>query len=66
MFFQLFAGADGVLGRMTTVLVYEIYKAGLRGNNDFGKASAISMVLFVLVLVVTLVQFRGEKRFTNA
>jgi multiple sugar transport system permease protein len=65
VFFQLFAGMDNNLTKQTTVLVYEIFKAGLRGSNDFGKASAISMVLFLIVLVVTLIQFRGEKKFTN-
>ncbi|MDR1766313.1 MAG: sugar ABC transporter permease [Lachnospiraceae bacterium] len=65
VFYQLFAGPDNVLGKKTTILVYEIFAAGLRGNNNFGKASAISMVLFALVLAVTLIQFRGERRFTN-
>ena len=27
----------------------------------YGYASAISMVLFVLVLIVTIIQFRGSK-----
>jgi len=65
IFFQLFAGSDNTLSKKTTVLVYEIWKSGLGTSLNFGKASAISMVLFALVLIVTLIQFRGEKRFTN-
>ena len=31
----------------------------------FGYASAGALVLFAIVLVVTLVQFQGEKKFTD-
>jgi len=49
-------------GRATTVLVTQIYnEAFLRFN--FGYASAISLVLFVLVMVITIVQFTIEKKF---
>jgi multiple sugar transport system permease protein len=64
VFFQLFSDDKGNLTQMTTVLVQEIYMTGLKGNFQYGKSSAISMVLFVLVLVVTLVQFRFEKKLT--
>lgn len=47
-------------GGKTRVLVGNIYEAAFTSRN-FGYASAIAMVLFVLVLIVTLVQFRGEK-----
>ena len=32
---------------------------------DYGKSAAASVVLFVIVLAVTIVQFRGEKKFTD-
>lgn len=47
-------------GGKTRVLVGYIYDMAFTSRN-FGYASAIAMVLFVLVLIVTLVQFRGEK-----
>ncbi|API89720.1 ABC transporter permease [Marinilactibacillus sp. 15R] len=51
-------------GTSTLVLVYEIYNTAFL-NWDLGYSSAISMLLLGLVLIVTLVQFLGEKKFTN-
>lgn len=45
----------------TNVIVYSIYLDAFR-NFRFGSAAARSIVLFVLILVVTLLQFRAEKR----
>lgn len=47
-------------GGKTRVLVSYIYDNAFT-SRSFGYASAIAMVLFGLVLIVTLVQFRGEK-----
>ena len=42
----------------TTTLVYSVYvNAFAFGNSNFGLASAQAMVLFVVVLAVTTVQF---------
>jgi multiple sugar transport system permease protein len=62
IFINLFAGGDNQLTNTTRVLVYQIYNTAFR-SLEFGYASAIAMVLFVLVLGITLLQFRGEKRF---
>ena len=51
-------------GTKTLVLVYHIYNVAFK-QWDLGYASAISMVLFLMVLVVTLVQFRGDKKISN-
>lgn len=48
-------------GTSTLVLVYHIYNTAFI-SWDLGYASAIAMVLFLLVLAVTLVQMRGERR----
>lgn len=48
-------GGPGVGG--TTTLVYEIYRLGFE-RFDFGAASATGVVLLVIVLAVTLVNFR--------
>jgi multiple sugar transport system permease protein len=64
IFLNLFAGGDGQLSNATRVIVYQIYNTAFRGL-DYGYASAMAMVLFIIVLVVTLVQFRGEKKFIH-
>lgn len=51
-------------GTKTLVLVYHIYNVAFK-QWELGYASAISMVLFLLVLIVTVVQFRGEKKISN-
>lgn len=52
---------DGGPGRATNVLVYKIYNEAFVKFN-FGYASAIALVLFVIVLGITIVQFRLEKK----
>jgi multiple sugar transport system permease protein len=61
IFINIFAGGDNQLTNTTRVLVYQIYNTAFR-SLEYGYASAIAMVLFVLVLGITLIQFRGEKR----
>lgn len=51
---------DGGPSNATNLIVYSIYKEGFM-NYRFGAASAQAIVLFVLVLVLTLLQFRLEK-----
>lgn len=62
IFINLFAGADNQLNDATRVMVYQIYNTAFR-SLDYGYASAISIVLFLLVLGITIVQFRGEKKY---
>lgn len=51
-------------GTKTLVLVFHIYNVAFK-QWDLGYASAISMVLFLMVLAVTLVQFYGKKKMSN-
>lgn len=51
-------------GGKTRVLVSYIYDNAFVSRN-FGYASAVAMVLFALVLIVTLVQFRGQKEMAE-
>lgn len=46
----------------TNVLVYTIYQQAFL-NNRFGLASASSIILFLIMLVITLIQFRYEKKW---
>jgi len=63
IFINIFAGQDNQLTDATRVLVYQIYNTAFR-SLEFGYASAIAMVLLVLVVGITLFQFRLEKRFS--
>lgn len=55
---------DGGPGRSSNVLVYRIYQEAFQ-NYKFGYASAYAVILFLLVFVVTMVQFRGQKKWVN-
>lgn len=62
---MLAGGGDGRLGSSSTVLVYYIYQKAFV-EWDLGYSSAIAMVLFLLVLIITLIQFRGNARQQKA
>lgn len=62
--YMLAGGSNGVINESAIVLVYHIYEEAFR-NWNLGYASAVAMVLFLLVLVVTIIQFRGEKKYAN-
>ena len=55
---------DGGPGRATKMLVTYIYDEAFV-KVRYGQASAISMVLLVIVLLITILQFRSEKKFSN-
>jgi len=48
----------------TTVLVYYLYTEAFQQFN-FGYASAIAYFLFLVIIVITVIQFRVGKRFTH-
>lgn len=64
--FQIFdiinVTTQGGPGRATTVLVFRIYKEAF-DNWKMGYASAIAYFLFVIILIITLVQWRGQKKW---
>ncbi len=55
---------EGGPGRATKMLVTYIYDEAFV-KIRYGSASAISMVLLVIVLAVTIIQFSSEKKFSN-
>lgn len=61
---EVYMITQGGPGTSTLVLVYQIYNEAFVGTPEYGYASAISMVLFIMVLIVTLIQFRGEKKYS--
>ena len=58
---MLAGGGNGELTTSATVLVYYIYQKAFI-DWDLGYSSAVAMVLFVLVLTVTIIQFYGQSR----
>lgn len=57
----IFALTEGGPGTATTLLSQYIYNQSFV-SWDYGRASAAAMVLFAIVAVITLVQFRVEKK----
>ena len=57
--YMLAGGSNGVLNKSAIVLVYHIYEEAFR-NWNLGYASAVAMVLFAMVLIITLIQFKGS------
>ena len=57
---QMYMITQGGPGNATMTLVYDIYNVAFVNTPRYVYASAISMVLFVLVLIVTIIQFRGS------
>jgi len=64
VFDLIYVMTGGGPGRATNVLVYQIYNTAFI-DFEFGLSSAIAMVLFAIVLVITLVQFRMEKKWVS-
>ncbi|WP_105614847.1 carbohydrate ABC transporter permease [Vallitalea okinawensis] len=64
VFSEIYALTQGGPGYATNVLVYNIYIEAF-DNFNFGYASAQSYILFIIILVVTLLQFRGQKKWVN-
>ncbi len=64
VFDQIIIMSDGTPGRAMYVLVYYIYYQAFQ-LFKFGYASAIAMVMFLVVLVVTFIQFKFEDKWVN-
>lgn len=67
-FFDTFAVIDivtqGGPGRATDILVYKVYNAGFKGL-DLGSSAAQSVILMLIVIALTAVQFRYIDRKVN-
>ena len=64
LFDEVYLSTQGGPLNATTVLVYYVYEQAFV-NFNFGYASAIAYVLFLIILAVTAVQFRAGRRFTH-
>ena len=64
VFDLIYVMTGGGPGRATNVIVNHIYNAAFV-DFKFGYASAGAVVLFLIVLVITMIQFKGEKKFVD-
>ena len=64
VFDQINIITKGGPGYSTTVLVYEIYRNAFYEYN-FGAASAIAWVLLLIVLVITVIQWIGQRKWVS-
>ncbi len=64
LFPQIMIMTDGGPNGATQVMVERIYKYGFRYFR-MGYASAFSWILFVIIMICTAVQMRGQKRWVN-
>jgi multiple sugar transport system permease protein len=64
LFDEVYLSTQGGPLNATTVLVYYLYDQAFQDFN-FGYASAIAYFLFVVILVITAIQFRVGRRFTH-
>ena len=67
-FFETFAIVDAITqggpGQETSILVYKVYHDGFKAL-DFGGSAAQSVVLMVIVITLTVLQFRFIERRVN-
>jgi multiple sugar transport system permease protein len=64
VFTQAYVLTGGGPGNATTTMVMYLYEQGFRFFN-LGIASAIAWVLFLIILIITIFQFIGQKRWVN-
>ena len=55
---------QGGPGRSTNVLVYYIYQQGFTYYR-FGTASAAAYILFFMIMIVTIIQYRGQSKWAD-
>ncbi|WP_313639698.1 sugar ABC transporter permease [Paenibacillus sp. FSL K6-0276] len=64
VFDQVYILTEGGPGRATTTIVQYIYESSFQ-NYQMGYASAAAVVLFGIIFIVTLVQYRGQNKWVN-
>jgi multiple sugar transport system permease protein len=64
VFDQVYAMTGGGPGGATQVVVQQIYDLTFRYGRA-GEASALSWLLFIVILAVTVIQIRGQRKWVN-
>jgi raffinose/stachyose/melibiose transport system permease protein len=62
IFDSVYSLTNGGPGYSTEVIALNIYKEGFTGNQRFGFATAKSIILFFIIMVITMVQVSMTKR----
>ena len=65
LFDEVYLSTQGGPLGSTTVLVYYLYEQAFGASFNFGYASAIAYLLFIMIVVVTAIQFRVGRRFVH-
>jgi len=60
----VYAVTEGGPGTFSHVFSYYIYRSGFRFFR-FGYASALSVVLFIIIMIITLIQWRVQKEWVH-
>nr|BBH86317.1 sugar ABC transporter permease [Thermosporothrix sp. COM3] len=55
---------DGGPGKDSYTMVYHIYNLGFK-SSQYGSASAVAVILFLILMVLTLIQFRLQRRWVH-
>ena len=64
IFDLVYVMTDGGPGNASSTMVHYIYETAFV-DFSFGRSAAVAMVLFVIILLVTLVQFWGQRRWVH-
>ncbi|MCP3739478.1 carbohydrate ABC transporter permease [Rossellomorea sp. BNER] len=64
VFDLIYVLTGGGPGRSTHVLVYDIYNVAFK-QFEYGYASAMAYVLFLLIIIIAYIQFKGQKKWVN-
>jgi multiple sugar transport system permease protein len=64
VFDLIYVLTGGGPGRSTHVLVYDIYNTAFK-QFEYGYASAMAYVLFLVILVISILQFMGQRKWVN-
>ncbi|OAS89103.1 MULTISPECIES: carbohydrate ABC transporter permease [Metabacillus] len=64
VFDQTYVMTKGGPGKASYTVVYHIYDTAF-GRFDFGASSAAAMILFIIILIFTLIQFLGSRKWVH-
>ncbi|PLR90018.1 carbohydrate ABC transporter permease [Bacillus sp. T33-2] len=64
VFDLIYVLTGGGPGRSTHVLVYDIYNTAFK-QFEYGYASSMAYVLFLIILIFAFIQFKGQKKWVN-
>ena len=64
VFDQVYIMTEGGPGRATTTIVQYIYQTAFQ-QFRMGYASASAVILFLIIFIITLFQYRGQKKWVN-